>query len=209
MFNEPFHYSLYAPEIYILFLISCITAYFARQPYLYIVSVLLLLVIIVFYRKNKDPIDARKNVIVSPCQGKILKMMKDDSGNLVIVFFLNVHNVHIQYFPCDGIIQSQTHKEGEFYPAYMFDKTTLNERTETVLSTKYGSVNIYQIAGLIARRIVSFHDVGTRIEKGAPMGLIKFGSQVRVKIPVSNINHVCVQEGDYVHIGQALCIMNY
>lgn len=209
MFSEPFHYSFYAPEIYVLFLVSCLIAYFTKQPYLYIVSIFLLFVILVFYRKNTDTIDTRKHVITSPCQGKILKIRKDDTGNLEIVVFLNVHNVHIQYFPCDGIILSQTHKEGEFYPAYMFEKTALNERTETVLSTKYGSIKVFQIAGLVARRIVSFHEVGTHVEKGAPMGLIKFGSQVRVQIPVSNIQRVSVQEGDYVHIGQALCEMNY
>lgn len=209
MFTEPLHYSFYAPEIYVLLLISCLISYFAKLPYLYLISILLLFVILVFYRKNTDPIDTRKNVITSPCQGKILKIIKDDDGNLEIVVFLNVHNVHIQYFPCDGILLSQTHKEGEFNPAYMFEKTSLNERTETVLSTKYGNVGIFQIAGLVARRIVSFHEVGTRVEKGAPMGLIKFGSQVRVKIPVSNIKHIYVQEGDSILIGQALCEMNY
>jgi phosphatidylserine decarboxylase len=208
MFSEPFHYSIYAPEIYIIFLVVCAIAYFAKQPYLYIIAVIMLFIIFVFYRRNSDPIDDHNNVIVSPCQGKVLKILKDDKY-LTIVVFLNVHNVHIQYFPYHGKIISQKHKEGEFHPAYMLEKTEFNERTETILATKYGDIHISQIAGLVARRIVSFHEVNAQVNKGEPMGLIKFGSQVRIKIPLANIMEVAAKEDMSIRIGEALCRMKY
>lgn len=183
-------------------------AYYFKLPYLYIVSFLVLLIILVFYRKNRAPIDSRENVIVYPCEGKVLKILKDDN-HLTIVVFLNVNNVHIQYFPYKGKIYSQKHKEGEFYPAYMFEKSEFNERTETILATKYGHIHVHQIAGLVARRIVSFHNTGDSVNKGDPMGLIKFGSQVRVKIPISNIKEIYAKENDFIQIGQPICEMKY
>lgn len=207
-FEEPFHYSLYAPELYILFIMITVLGYYFRKPYLYVLSFLLLLIILVFYRKNTSPIDARENVIVYPCEGRILKVLRDEK-HLTIVIFLNVNNVHIQYFPYKGKIYEQTHKEGEFYPAYMFEKTDFNERVETTLATKYGHIQVYQIAGLVARRIVSFHNKGDSVNKGDPMGLIKFGSQVRVKIPLENIKEVYAKENEYVQIGEAICEMKY
>jgi len=208
VFVEPFHYSVYAPELYVVLIVITGIAYYFKLPYLYIVSFLALIIILVFYRKNGAPVDMRENVIVYPCEGKVLKIIKDDK-HLTVVVFLNVNNVHIQYFPCKGKIYSQTHKEGEFYPAYMFEKTDLNERTETILTTKYGDVHVYQIAGLVARRIVSFHNKGDSVNKGDPMGLIKFGSQVRVKIPIANIKEIYAKENDSVQIGQPICEMTY
>lgn len=208
MFVEPIHYSIYAPEMYVFLVFSLLIAFFLKIPYIYIISFILLLIIIIFYRKNTSPIDARDHVIVSPCEGKILKIIKENNY-LEVVIFLNVHNIHIQYFPCNGKIYSQKHKDGEFNPAYMFEKSSLNERTETILTTKYGDIHIHQIAGLVARRIVSFHSPGDSVHKGDPMGLIKFGSQVRVKIPLTNIKHTLIKENDSISIGQVLCEMNY
>jgi phosphatidylserine decarboxylase len=146
------------------------------------------------------------NTIVSPCEGKILKITRD--GNFLLVStFLNIHNVHVQYFPCYGIVIKKEYKEGEFQPAYLFEKSKYNEQLQTTILTKYGHLKINQIAGLIASRIVSFNKINDRVEKGQPLGLIKFGSRVDMYIPINHINNVNVKEGDVINIGDTICKM--
>jgi phosphatidylserine decarboxylase len=89
-----------------------------------------------------------QNTIVSPCEGKILKIIKDNNY-LLISTFLNIHNIHIQYFPCSGVVIKKEYKEGEFNPAYLFEKSKYNEQLQTTLSSKYGNVKINQIASSV------------------------------------------------------------
>jgi len=204
--NEPIHYSFYAPELYILLFILLFLAYKYKHKVIYFLIFILSILIIFFYRKNTNPINMESNTIVSPCEGKILKILKENN-KLIVSVFLNVHNVHIQYFPCSGTIIKKEYKEGEFQPAYLFEKSRYNEQLQTTMSTRYGELKINQIAGLVARRIVSFNQIGDKVNKGQPMGLIKFGSRVDTYIPIEFIDNVMVKEGDLIKIGDVLCKM--
>ena len=90
----------------------------------------------------------------------------------------------------------------------MFEKSQYNERVETTLQTVIGNVKVIQIAGLIARRIVSFGSEGQQLKRGDPLGLIKFGSRVDVIVPAHNIAKIAVKEGQSVNIGDTLFIFN-
>ena len=208
------NYIGYAPEALIIPLI-CILGVFLmkKQPFkLILFFSVILLCLILFYRGVSSAdyqklAQAPQNHIVSPCEGKGLKVIKD--GNKVrIAIFLNVHNVHVQYMPISGTIKDIMHKDGEFHPAYMFEKSQYNERVETTIQTLIGDVRVIQIAGLIARRIVSFGAVGQWLERGDPLGLIKFGSRVDIEVPAYNIASIAVKEGQLVRIGETLCIFN-
>ena len=118
---------------------------------------------------------------------------------------MNIHNVHVQYAPLGGRVKSITHKAGEFHPAYFFEKSQYNERVETILETAVGDIKVVQLAGQVARRIVSFLNVGEEIARGQPIGLIKFGSRVDMWIPSANINKIHVKEGDRLRIGEPVC----
>lgn len=204
--NEPIHYSFHAPELYVILFILSFLGYKYKKKILYILIILLIILILFFYRKNRNPINMEPNTIVSPCEGKILKILKENN-HLIVSVFLNVHNVHVQYFPCSGTITKKIYKEGEFQPAYLFEKSRYNEQLQTIMTTRYGMLKINQIAGLIARRIVSFNTVGDHVNKGEPMGLIKFGSRVDTYIPIEYINDIMVNEGDFIKIGDVLCRM--
>ena len=75
------------------------------------------------------------------------------------------------------------------------------------MKTKWGEIMIVQIAGLVARRIVSFHKVGDALKKGDPLGLIKFGSRVDVWVPAGSVSKVLVKKDDIVKIGSSLIEM--
>jgi phosphatidylserine decarboxylase len=203
-FIEPLHYSFYAPELYIALIVLLLLSYKYKIKILYAFVFLIFLLIVFFYRSNSNPINTQKNIIVSPCEGKILKIINENNVLFVSVF-LNIHNVHIQYFPCDGTIIKKEYKSGEFHPAYMFEKSKYNEQLKTTLSTEYGQIQINQIAGLIARRIVSFHQTNDNVVKGEPLGMIKFGSRVDLGIHSNRIKTILIKEGELIKIGDAIC----
>jgi len=208
------NYIGYAPEALIIPLICIIGTFFAiKNPFKFILLFsIILLCLLLFYRgvsvtDYKKLTETPQNHIVSPCEGKVLKVVKE-ANKVRIAIFLNVHNVHVQYMPINGTIKDIIHKDGEFHPAYMFEKSKYNERVETTLQTLIGSVKVIQIAGLIARRIVSFGAVGQRVQRGDPLGLIKFGSRVDIEVPAYNIADIVVKEGQNVRIGESLMIFN-
>lgn len=92
--------------------------------------------------------------------------------------------MHTQKIPMSGVVKSVTHKQGEFNPAFILEKTEFNERTTTVIETKHGDVMIVQVAGQLARRIVTMVKPGDAVEVGKTFGIIKFSSQCRVRVPV-------------------------
>jgi phosphatidylserine decarboxylase len=121
------NYISYAPEALLIPLIFIIISVFKKAYKIALVFTTALLCLLLFYRGissadyeniNQTP----QNHIVSPCEGKVLKIIKQ--GQTVrIAIFLNVHNVHVQYMPISGTIKSIVHKDGEFHPAYMFEKS--------------------------------------------------------------------------------------
>lgn len=142
--------------------------------------------------------------VACPCDGKVLRIERV-RGTLHIAVFLNVHNVHVQYAPFDGVITSMEYKPGTFAPAYLFEKSQYNERLVTTFETAVGPMTVAQIAGQVARRIVPFHRTGAFVRQGDPFGLIKFGSRVDIWVPDHRVTDVLVKEGDRVRIGEALC----
>jgi phosphatidylserine decarboxylase precursor-related protein len=121
--------------------------------------------------------------ILSPCYGtiKAIEVYRDYTR---IISVLSVLDVHYQFCPIDGIVKNITHKDGEFYLAYLLDKSRYNERCHTIFSNSRGlSVEVIQIAGMLTRRIDTSVRIGNRVEIGTPYGLIHFGSRVDTIVP--------------------------
>ena len=114
---------------------------------------------------------------------------------------MNVFNVHVNRAPYSGKIEAINYHEGKFISANL-DKASLdNERNEVMIRAEDGRrVWMVQIAGLIARRIVCWVDVGATIKKGERFGLIRFGSRVDVYLPEDS--RISVKHGDKVKAGQ-------
>jgi phosphatidylserine decarboxylase len=101
-----------------------------------------------------------------------------------VSIFMSVTNVHINWFPVGGLVKYFKYHPGKFLVAWHPKSSTDNERTTTVVETKDGvEVLFRQIAGAVARRIVSYVKVDDEAEQNKPFGFIKFGSRIDILLP--------------------------
>jgi phosphatidylserine decarboxylase len=195
-------YFLQAGSIVFLLLL-CLLVLSIYVKYLCIVFVVVFGFVLYFFREaDLSNLDTNNNTFISPCQGTIMKINTDETSTFVSIF-LSPFDVHVQYTPVDSVITNQVYKSGEFYPAYMFEKSKFNERMETTFYNEtFGEYKLTQIAGIFARRIVSFNKINDKLPKGTPFGLIRFGSRIDISIK-KKINLKC-KEGQKVYVGDVL-----
>jgi phosphatidylserine decarboxylase len=162
-----------------------ISAALAYMLGLYIAAVLVLLLAVFvafFFRNPKREIPADPRVIVSPADGRVVKV--DRVGNVTkISIFLSIFNVHVNRSPIAGRIEAMDYKTGKFKLAFDPSASVENERNVIMVSQGELKIVFTQIAGLIARRIVCWKKVGDPVGKGELVGLIRFGSRVDVLFP--------------------------
>jgi phosphatidylserine decarboxylase len=150
------------------------------------IPVVLALFFLWFFRDPRRTIPQGAGLIVSPADGVVTEAdwVETKSGSrLRLSIFLNVFNVHVNRSPITGTVVACEHRKGQFLNAMNKDSAVLNEQTLIVVDGGAYEVSFKQIAGLLARRIVCNLKVGDKVERGARMGLIKFGSRVDVLMP--------------------------
>ena len=158
--------------------------------------------IVQFFRDPPRVVPQQRNVVLSPADGKIVKVepARDpflERDALKISVFMNVFNVHSNRSPVDGTVVNAWYHKGSFLNAAM-DKASLeNERNALHLRTAEGhDVTCVQIAGLIARRILCYVKAGDGVARGQRYGFIRFGSRVDVYLAPTAMPRVAV--GDTV-----------
>jgi phosphatidylserine decarboxylase len=170
-----------------------------RKYYLVVLYFVLLGVMMFMYRVpfriNRYP----KNLLVSPCDGKVMSILKINDWTTHIAIYLNLLDAHVQWSPVNGVVLSTVHKQGTFNPAYMFHKSRYNERVETIIYVPSidDEIKVVQIAGQLVRRIVNYKEKNDRVERGELIGMIKFGSRVDLFIPHNKID-LLINVGDTV-----------
>ena len=156
------------------------------------VSTILFLLILNFFRSpfRRFPYDS-EGLVIAPADGTIVaieEVMENEILHrkcLQISIFMSVFNVHANWFPVNGTVKHVSHNNGRFMAAYLPKSSTENERSAVVITTKNGvDVLACQIAGALARRIVTYAKVGEKCHVDEQMGFIKFGSRVDVYLPV-------------------------
>jgi phosphatidylserine decarboxylase len=165
-----------------------------------------------FFRNPKRNTPQNPNSVISAADGKVCLIDKAsppkeaDMGSdemLRVCVFMNVFNVHINRSPIKGIINNVVYKKGSFLNASLDKASEKNERSSTIITNTNGSkLVVVQIAGLIARRIVSFVSPNQNLEQGERFGLIRFGSRVDIYMPLSAA--VNCKVGDKVIAGESL-----
>jgi phosphatidylserine decarboxylase len=143
-----------------------------------------------FFRNPERVPPAGEKKVVSPADGKVIfvgEVSESRCGSepvTKISIFMNVFNVHVNRVPVSGTVKDRFYNAGRFLNAAL-DKASLeNEQAGLVVRTDDGQLVLFvQIAGLIARRIVTYPQVGDRIERGRRYGLIRFGSRVDIYLP--------------------------
>lgn len=138
--------------------------------------------------------------VVAPADGKIVVIEEVDEHEyfhdkrLMISIFMGITNVHANWYPVDGKVKHVAHQDGRFMKAWLPKASTDNERSTIVIETPEGhTVMARQIAGAVARRIVTYAEPGDDCYIDEHMGFIKFGSRVDVYLPLGS--EVCVTMG--------------
>ena len=132
-----------------------------------------------------------EKIVVAPADGKIVVIEEVDEleyfhdKRLMISIFMNITNVHANWYPVDGTVKHVSHQNGKFMKAWLPKASTENERSMVVIETPEGhTVMARQIAGAVARRIVTYAKEGEDCYIDEHMGFIKFGSRVDVYLPL-------------------------
>lgn len=167
-----------------------------------ILSLLISLILLIFFR---DPNRMIGKGIVAVADGLIKEITVEEDKDVGkctrISTFMNIHNVHVNRMPMDGLIKNITHQDGAHIPAFK-KESEKNERVVIVIKTKIGIIKIVQIAGTLARRIVTYVKNGNEVKKGEKIGLIRLGSRVDILIPTRNIKLITVKVKDRLLAGE-------
>jgi phosphatidylserine decarboxylase len=156
------------------------------------ISSILFLLVLNFFRSpfRRFPFDS-EGLVIAPSDGVVVAieevMEKEYFGDkrLQVSIFMSVFNVHANWFPVNGTVKHVSHQNGRFMAAYLPKSSTENERSTVVITTKKGvDVLARQIAGALARRIVTYAKEGEKCHVDEQLGFIKFGSRVDVFLPI-------------------------
>ena len=159
--------------------------------------------IVAFFREPRRVRIHDADLVFSPCDGRVVvtevvvenEYLKQEM--LQISIFMSVTNVHMNWVPVGGTVEYFKYHPGRFLVAWHPKSSTENERTTTVVAMPAGQKVLFrQIAGLIARRIISYMKVGETVEQNSVCGFIKFGSRVDVLVPKDS--ELLVEIGDPV-----------
>lgn len=157
-----------------------------------IVSIVVYLIVVNFFRCPIRLFDGdTEGVVVAPCDGKVVVVEEVDENEyfhdrrLMISIFMSLFNVHANWVPVDGTVRKVEHQNGRFKAAWLPKASTDNERSTVIIETPEGEeVLVRQVAGAVARRIVTYSAVDEDCFIDEHLGFIKFGSRVDVYLPI-------------------------
>jgi phosphatidylserine decarboxylase len=196
-------YSFLAASL-LLILIGAIFSW----PWLAKLGVAALVFFAYFFRDPERVIPAAPEGVVAPADGKVVFVDEVQEDRYLqaqakrVAIFMNVFDVHVNRSPVAATVAQTQHRDGCFKAAWRADACDLNEQQALVLEAGGRRLLVVQIAGLLARRIVSFVSPGQALEKGERLGMICFGSRVDLFLPPEA--EILVKVGDRVQAGSSL-----
>lgn len=168
---------------------------------------ILALWVVAFFRDPIRPGPRGERYVLAAAEGKVVHVTEVDEPMYLkeravrISIFLSVFDVHVNRYPVDGVVELVHYNKGRFLHAADEKASLDNEQSSIGIRGPRGRVLVRQIAGLIARRIVTDARPGDRVTQGARLGLIRFGSRTDVFLPLSARPVVKVEPGDRVRVG--------
>ena len=164
--------------------------------------------VVAFFRDPERQGPRGNQLAIAPADGVVVSIVNVDEPSYVggrtqrVSIFMNVFNVHVNRYPIDGTVEFRQYNPGSFGHAGTEKASLENEQSSVGMLTARGKILVRQIAGLIARRIVTDHQPGTTVTQAERMGLIRFGSRVDVFLPLDA--KVMVQSGEKTLCGQTV-----
>lgn len=174
----------------------------------------LTLFVVYFFRDPERRIPPDPDIVASPADGTVMSVAEvagEAAGEAFgeafmggpatrVTIFLSIFNVHVQRAPLAGRVDAYAYRPGRYLPAWREDAGSENEQASLGLTTAQGPVVVRQVAGLVARRIVTYPREGDSLARGERIGLIRFGSRVDLFVPAGW--EVLVGAGDTVRGGE-------
>ena len=148
--------------------------------------VFLALFVFSFFRDPQRVIPTEPGAVVAPADGRVVVVTEEENAGRPgqrLSIFLAIWNVHVNRAPVSGIIAKMDYRPGKFLAAMRERASFENEQNVFTLSNEAGEMTFKQIAGLIARRVVSWKKQGEQVVRGERIGLVRFGSRVDVWLP--------------------------
>lgn len=161
-------------------------AFLAHSNAIAAVLVFLAVFVFSFFRDPERAIPTEPGAVVSPADGRVVVVSNEENAGRPgqrVSIFLAIWNVHVNRAPAAGTIAKMEYRPGKFFAAMKERASFENEQNVFTLSTEAGEMVFKQIAGLIARRVVSWKKQGEKIARGERIGLVRFGSRVDVWLP--------------------------
>ncbi len=183
-------------SLLVLFAINALAAWLATdiswlRDGLMVVSVVLLVIVLQFFRNPKITPTLGEDLVISPADGKVVVIEEVEEPEyfkgkrLQISVFMNPFNVHVNRNPVAGVVKYFKYHPGLYLVAWHPKSSTENERTTTVIEKASGTQVLFrQIAGALAKRIVWYVKEGDKVQQAGEMGFIKFGSRVDIFLPL-------------------------
>jgi phosphatidylserine decarboxylase len=162
--------------------------------------------VVAFFRDPERSGQRGDRLILAPADGKVVSIVETDEPAYLtarscrLSIFMNVFDVHVNRYPTEGTVAYRHYNRGKFGHAGSEKSSLDNEQSSVGLVTSRGKMLIRQIAGLIARRIVTDHKVGTQVQQGDRLGMIRFGSRVDLFLPCDRVRFL-VKPGDPTKAG--------
>lgn len=175
--------------VYYLAMPACPMAFYVFAGF----TTIIYLIVVNFFRcpirhyENDDT----EGLIIAPADGKVVVIEEVEENEyfhdrrLMVSIFMSLFNVHANWTPCDGTVKMVRHHNGRFKAAWLPKASIENERSTVVITTSNGhEILVRQVAGAMARRIVTYLQEGEYCEIDEHMGFIKFGSRVDLYLPI-------------------------
>lgn len=172
------------------------------------VAAILLLFTVYFFRDPDRRVPEDPSLVLSPADGRVIEIRDVEGESFVgpvatrVSIFLNIFDVHVQRAPLAGTVGSYSYHPGGYAVAWHEKASEENERAALGIRTDRGPIVVRQIAGLVARRIVTYPREGDSLSAGERIGLIRFGSRVELLMPPDW--PVAVSVGDRVVGGETV-----
>ncbi len=164
-------------------------------------TLVLLIIILQFFRNPKRTVLPNENQIIAPVDGKVVVIEEVYEGEffkdkrIQVSIFMSPINVHVTRYALSGIVKFSKYHPGKFLVAWHPKASEENERTTVVIENKtFGAILYRQIAGALARRIVNYAEVGMQVTQGEDAGFIKFGSRVDIFLPIGTPINVVLNQ---------------
>ncbi len=172
------------------------------------VFIVLALWVSYFFRDPERSGERGGGIVIAPADGRVVMISEVDEPAFIhgkalrISIFMNVFNVHVNRYPVSGTVRFVHYNPGKFLNAAT-DKSSLeNEQSSVGIESGSRRILVRQIAGLVARRIVTYSREGDQVEQGERMGIIRFGSRVDVFLPTTA--RAAVKVGDNTAAGSSV-----